>query len=253
MDELEQRLADEAKRRLWLWILFGGGAGVLGTVFLIIMIIAVAAVFLAGIGHWVSGFFTGAPPPMGTVTARTLEWLPVVDQYGPGLPNALGLAVIAQASGGQVYGDRYYCVDGSAEQSSGIRCTSAYGKAWHNLGTGYGLTGVNGKDVTLPSSTSGNSPHTVAWNLTTGLTALAHTLQTTPALQTALPTFHKTTQAPPGWIFANYASTVRTDLATYGGPQMAAWAIASWGKLSGQYQDPQGTPEWILVSAGAPT
>ena len=243
----------QAKRRALRWLIGTGIPAFLAGGGWVVIVIVIVAVFVAGIGYWVAGFLTGAPPPMGTVTARTLEWLPAVDQYGPGLPNALSLAVIARTSGGEVYGDRYYCVDGSAEQSSGIRCTSAYGKAWHNLGTGYGLTGVNGKDVTLPSSTSGNSPHTVAWNLTTGLTALAHTLQTTPALQTALPTFHKTTQAPPGWVFSGYANTIRTDLQTYGGPQMAVWAIAPWNQVTGAYEDSSGTKDWILVAAGAPT
>lgn len=119
MDGLEQRLADEAKRRLWIWVLVGGGAGVLGTSFLIVIIVAVAALFLAGIGMWAAHLFTGAPPK-GMNTARTLAWLPAVDKYGAAEPNSLDLSVIAQAFGGEVYGDRRYCVDGSAEQSSGI-------------------------------------------------------------------------------------------------------------------------------------
>ena len=251
-DWLEQRLQAEAKKRILLWLI-GGGFGVAAPILAIILIVIVAAIFLAGFGYWVSGLFTGAPPPMGMVTARSLEWLPAVDAHSHGLPNALGLAVIAQASGGEIYGDRYYCVQGSAEQSSGIRCLSAYGKGWHDLGKADGLTGVNQKDVTLPSSTSGNSPHAVAWNLGTGLSRLAQTLAMDPALKTALPAFHRTTQAPSGWMFSGYASTIRSDLQTYGGPQMAAWAIASWGKISGTYQDANGEKDWVLVAAGAPT
>lgn len=252
MDGLEQRLKGEAQRRFWLWVIFGGGAGVLGVGFLIIAVIAVAALFLAGIGYWAKGYFPGAPPPVGTATARTLEWLPAVDQVAPGLPNNLTLAVIAQASGGDVYGDRYYCVKGSAEQSSGEGCQTAYGKAWRNLGESYGLTGVNAKDVPLWSRISGNTPHTVAWNLRIGLTRLTQTLRTDPTLQTALPEFHRTTQAPPGWRVSGYADTIRTDLQTYGGPQMAAWAIAPWNPATGAYEDPSGETDWVLVAAGAP-
>ncbi len=252
MDGLEQRLADEAKRRMGMWILFGGGAGILGSALLIIIIVVAAALFLAGIGDWASGLFTGAPPPMGTNTARTLAWLPAVDRANAGVPTALSLAVIAQASGGEVYGDRRYCVNGSAEQSAGIACVKAYGKAWHDLGMAYGLTGVNAKDVRLPSRTSGTSPHTVAWNLRAGLSQLAQALTANPALKTALPAFHRTTQAPPSWVFSGYGATIRTDLATYSGPQMAAWAIAPWGKISGAYEDPHGAKDWVLVAAGAP-
>lgn len=249
MEGLEQRLKDEAQRRCWLWVLFGGGVGVLGGVLWIIVVIAVAALFLAGLGYWAKGYFPGAPPPMGTATARTLEWLPAVDRYGDGLPNNLDLAIIAQASGGQVYGDRYYCVDGSAEQSTGEACDTAYGKRWHTLGTAYGLTGVNAQDVRI---TKGTSRHAVAWNLATGLTRLTQTLRTDPTLKTALPAFHRATQAPPGWRVSGYADTIRTDLQTYGGPQMAAWAIAPWNRATGAYEDPSGATDWVLVAAGAP-
>lgn len=246
----QQRVADEAKRRVWLWVIVGGGAGVLLPALGVVLIVAVAAVFLAGIGHWVNGLFVGTPPPMGTAAARTTAWLPAADQAAPSLPNALSLAVIAQASGGQVYGDRYYCVNGSAEQSAGEACRTAYGAGWHDLGTAYGLTGLNAKDVRFPKTPS---PHNVAWNLHTGLARLTQTLATDPVLQTALPAFHRATQAPPGWRFSGYEQTIRADLAAYGSPQMAAWAIAKWGKVSGQYQDPHGRPEWVLVTAAAPT
>lgn len=248
--DLDQRAAEEAKRRMWLWILFGGGAGVLLPIFGIALIVVVAAVFLAGIGHWVQGLFVGPPPPMGTVQARTTAWLPAVDHAAPGLPNALSLAILAQASGGEVYGDRYYCVRGSAEQSAGEACAKAYGAGWRDLGEAYGLAGINAKDVHLLTSPG---PHDVAWNLHTGLSRLATTMRADPVLQTALPAFHRTTQAPPGWRFSGYAATIRADLEAYGGPQMAAWAIAPWGKLSGAYQDPHGQPEWVLVTAAAPT
>ena len=243
-----------SRRGLILWLLVGGGfTAVAGMVGLILLIVIIAVVFLGGFGYWIQGLFTGAAPPMGTNTARTLEWLVAVDHADPSLPNALSLAVIAQASGGQVYGDRRYCVQGTQEQSSGIACHSAYGTAWHDLGAAYGLTGVNSKDVPFPNAGSGTSPHSVRWNLATGLGRLNHVLTTDPVLQTALPTFHRTTQAPPHWIFSHYATTIRQDMATYGGAQMAAWAIASWNKVTGVYQDPHGKPEWVLVAAGAPT
>ena len=157
----EQRAKDEAKKRLWQWILFGGGGSVLGTIFLYIMAIAAAAVFLAGFGYWISGLFTGAPPPMGTPTARSIEWVSAVEKADPALPAALGLAVIAQASGGEVYGDRYYCVQGTSEQSSGRTCVSGFGKSWKTLGESYGLMGLDNQDVTLPKAGSANTPHTV--------------------------------------------------------------------------------------------
>lgn len=128
-DWLEQRLKGEAKRRLWLWLL-GGGLVTAGPILGIVLIVIVAAVFLGGFGSGIPGPVTGTSPPMGTSTARAIEWLPAVDASAPGLPNALGLAVIAQASGGAVYGDRSYCVQGTQEQSSGLRCRSALGHGW---------------------------------------------------------------------------------------------------------------------------
>ena len=249
MDPVEMAKAQVKKRLLW-WILVGGGASTLGIILGGIVFIVIIGVMVAGFGHWMHGLFVGAPPPMGTPTARSLEWLPAVVRADPALPAALGLSVIAQASGGQVYGDRYFCVQGTQEQSSGLPCRSAYGKTWTDLGESYGLTGVNNQDVPMPRTTS---PHQVAWNLSTGLARLSQVLHTDPSLQTALPTFHRTTQAPPQWIFSGYAAAIRQDMATYGGPQMAAWALAPWGKISGTYQDPQGTKDWIFVVAGAPT
>ena len=106
----------------------------------------------------------------------------------------------------------------------------------------------------MPASTSENSAHTVSWNLTTGLGRLARTMSADPALKAALPAFHRATQAPPGWVFSGYGNTIRTDLQTYqNGPQMAACAIAPWGKLSGADIDRHGSKDWIVVSAGAPT
>jgi len=245
-----------AKRRIGLWLLVGGGGSaiaVIGGLLLIVIFTIIFVVFLAGFGHWIHGLFTGTPPPMGTNTARTLEWLQAADQADPSLPNALAMAIIAQASGGEVYGDRNYCVQGPNEQSSGLPCVQAFGKGWTDLGSAVGLTGLNVQDVTMPTATSGNSPHAVAWNLTTGLGRLSQVLATDPLLKTALPAFHRTTQAPPHWIFSNYASTIQTDLATYGGPQMAIWAIAPWNRATGVYEDPNGDKDWVLVTAGAPT
>jgi hypothetical protein len=190
---------------------------------------------------------------MGTPTARSIEWLSAVERADPQLPAALGLAVIAQASGGEVYGDRYYCVQGTSEQSSGLPCQQAFGKSWKTLGESYGLMGLDSKDVVFPSASSANTPHTVAWNVATGLHRLAHTLAHDPLVQTALPTFHRSTQAPPHWIFHGYADTIRQDLATYGGPQMAIWAITTWNKVTGAYQDPHDAADWVIAVAAAPT
>ncbi len=248
-DWLEQRLKGEAKRRWWLWLL-GGGLVTAGPILGIVLIVIVAAVFLGGFGSGIPGPVTGTSPPMGTSTARAIEWLPAVDASAPGLPNALGLAVIAQASGGAVYGDRSYCVQGTQEQSSGLRCRSALGHGWKNLGESYGLTGINGKDVTLPSHASGKSPHTVRWNVSIGLGRLAHTLATDPVLHTALSRFHRETQTPPGWVSSGYAVTIRPDLASYRHAQMAAWAMAPWS--ASRYADPNGERDWIFVVAAAP-
>ena len=249
MDEWAKQ---QAKRKIWLWVIFGGGGlWVLG-IFVAIFLMMVLALFFAGFGHWIAGLFTGAPPPMGTPTARSIEWVSVVQKADPALPAALSLAAIAQASGGEVYGDRYYCVQGSSEQSSGLTCLSGFGKSWKTLGESYGLMGLDDKDVTLPK-TGRSTPHTVAWNVTTGVRRLAESLAQYGTLKAALPAFHRSTQAPPGWIFSNYSATIRQDIATYGGPQMAVWAIAPWGKISGTYQDPHGAKDWMFAVAAAPT
>ncbi len=248
-DWLEQRLKGEAKRRWWLWLL-GGGLVTAGPLLLVILVVIVAAVFLGGFGYEIASLFTGTSPPMGTPTTRAIEWLPAVDASAQGLPNALGLAVIAQASRGSVYGDRSYCVQGTQEQSSGLSCPSALGHGWKNLGESYGLTGINGKDVTLPSHVSGKSPHTVRWNVSIGLGRLADTLVTDPVLHTALPRFHRETQTPPGWVASGYATAIRSDLASYRHAQMDVWAIAPWS-ASG-YLDSTGEQDWIFVVAAAP-
>ncbi len=249
MDEWAKQ---QVKRKIWLWILFGGGGLWALSIFVAIFLMMVLALFFAGFGHWIGGLFTGAPPPMGTPTARSIEWVSAVETADPALPAALGLAVIAQASGGEVYGDRYYCVKGSSEQSSGLTCVSGFGKSWKTLGESYGLMGLDNKDVTLPK-TGSSTPHTVAWNVTTGVQRLAQSLGRYGYLKAALPAFHQSTQAPPGWIFSNYSATIQRDMNTYGGPQMAVWAVAQWGNISGTYQDPHGTKEWVIAVAAAPT
>ena len=255
-DDLLNRLA---KRKVWLWVL---GVSVptvgCGGILFLVAIAAfgvIAMVFLAGIGFW-SHLFVGPPPPMGTPTARATEWLHAVDQADPAFPAALGLAVIAQASGGEVYGDRYFCITHgllSGEHAAGESCTAAYGKTATQLGIAYGLLGLNNRRVSAPSATSGQTWHSVAWNLHTGLERLATDLARQGYLKAALPIFHHDTQTPPGWTSTGYVTKIRANIATYGGPQMAAWAIAGWGKVSRTYQDPHGAKEWVIVTAAAPT
>lgn len=188
--------------------------------------VAIFAVFFAGFGHGTSDLDLGMPPPVGTPTARAIEWLTAVERANPTLPAALGLAVMAQASGGQVYGDRYYCVRGSAEQSSGAACARAFGSRWKNLGEAYGLMGLNVQDVTLPKASSGNTSHAVRWNVDTGIRRLADSLAQAGDLKAALSAFHQSTQAPPTWRVSDYAAIIKAAIRAYSAPQMAIWALA---------------------------
>jgi len=248
-----------AKRKVWLWVL-GASAPSLGCgLVLVLLAVAtlgmIATVFLAGTGYW-AHLFIGQPPPMGTPTARATEWLHAVEQADPALPAALGLAVMAQASGGEVYGDRYFCITHgllSGEHAAGESCTAAYGKTATQLGIAYGLLGLNNRRVQAPSTASGHTWHNVTWNLHTGLDRLATDLRRWGTLKAALPVFHIDTQTPPNWTSTGYVNKIRANMATYGGPQTAVWAIADWGKVSGTYQDPHGTKEWVIVTAAAPT
>ncbi len=274
MDELKR----QASRRLWAWILGSVGATVLGWGLLILIALIASTALLAGVGHWLSGIFGPHPPAIATDASRPTEWLTPISRQAIALniPNSVVLAVINQASDGQIYGDRWYCSNG---QTTGEACHVAYHKGLlgigptgvHHLGIGYSLMGLNGKDMTIPSG----DHHSISWNLHEGVTLLAGSLNGAPYWQAALNTFHARFQAPPGWrSTANYANTIEGWLGSYetvstnsgrpvkqdivqglydSGPNLGAWALADWSHKTGQWDDPGHRPEWVFVVGAAPT
>ena len=265
--EMAKAAAREGGKRLGWWLI-GGGFAVVGP-FLIIIITSVAGLgLLAGAGHWLASFFGPTPPAIATPTSRPTEWLnPVTtdSEIDQGIPNTIVMAVINQASDGQVYGDRYYCSNG---QTTGEACSAAYpptkahigprgihilaSPGAHNLGIGYGLMGLNGKDITLPANARW---HSVLWNLDEGIGQLADYLRGQQYWQTALAAFHATVQTPPGWSGSgNYADTIKGLVGRYNaGPTLGAWALAPWSSKTGQFQDPGNAPAWVFVIGAAPT
>ena len=266
MDELKR----QASQRIWAWIIGGSGGVILGWGLLIFIGLIASTALLAGVGHWLSSIFGPSPPAIATATSRPTEWLNPVTfdaEMAQGIPNTIVMAVINQASDGQVYGDRWYCSNG---QTTGEPCSAAYPgtkahigahgilipatPAAHHVGIGYGLMGLNGKDITLPVN---DHWHSVSWNLSTGITRLAAELRGLPYWQTAIEDFHVQTQVPPGWPVAGnygYAETIKGLVGRYNaGPTLGAWALASWSHKTGQFQDPQNAPEWVFVIGAAPT
>lgn len=243
-------VGQEGGKRL-LWWLFGGGAAVVGP-FLVMMIVVVASMaLLAGVGHWLSNFFGPSPPAIATATSRPTEWLYAAtadSESDQGIPNTIVMAVVNQASDGQVYGDRWYCSNGL---TTGEPCHAAYFGARH-LGIGYGLMGLDGKDITLPV---GQQWHSVVWNLQEGIGQLATYLRGQPYWQSALQEFHQTVQVPPGWRNTeNYPQAIQGLVERYdAGPTLGAWALAPWSQKTGQFQDLQNIPEWVFVVGAAPT
>ena len=233
-----------AKKKLWLWIL-GGGLPVLGGGFVIFIVILASMILLAGMGQWFAGLFGPSPPAIATPMSRPAEWLSTVSQAGArtGIPNVLALAVIQQASGGQVFGDRYYCSDG---QSSGIRCHTVSANL-HTLGVGEGLFGIDTNSGLIPK---GQNAHSVTWNVSTGMQALGRYLS--GPWKTGLTTFHHQAQVPPSWASTGYADRIESLIRQYdAGPQLGAWALASW--KHGQFVDPGNAPAWVFAVGSAPT
>lgn len=252
---LDQHLIEAAEReggkRLVYWLI-GGGIGVVAPILLIIIAVIAGLSLLAGIGQWAASFFGPSPPTIATPMSRPDEWLSGIsrDAAGAGIPNVLAVAVVQQASGGQAYGDRYYC---SNQQSAGEPCTQAFhpgalGIGSHNvrtLGIGRGLFG-------LQSAPSGQNPHSVTWNLSAGTKALAHALGS-GYWESDLTSFHAQNQIPSGWQSSSYASQIKSLVQQYdAGPHLGAWALASWSHKTGAFQDPGNTPEWVLAVGSAP-
>lgn len=251
---LDQHLVAAAEReggKRLLWWLVGGGFAVAGPV-LAVVIAAVAGMgLLAGIGHWFAGLFGPSPPMIATPTSRPTEWLTSATtdaELDQGIPNTLVMAVINQASDGQVYGDRYYCSNG---QSAGEACSTAY-KGTHTVGTGYGLMGLDGRDLSLPA---GHSWHSASWNLHDGIGKLATYLRGQRYWQSALQGFHSTVQTPPTWHdTTHYPQVIEGLVGRYdSGPTLGTWALAAWSHKTGQFTDPQNQPEWVFVVGAAPT
>lgn len=245
------RLAARAGGKRALWWLLGGGLAIIAPFLMILIAVIAAMALLAGAGHWFAGLFGPSPPAIATITSRPTEWLAPVttdSEMDQGIPNTVVMAVINQASDGQAYGDRYYCSNG---QSAGEACSVAYSGS-RTLGTGYGLMGLNSRDITLPA---GQRWHSVSWNLSAGIGQLAIYLRGQKYWQTALAEFHAAVQVPPGWHDTTpYPQTIEGLVGRYdAGPTMGAWALAPWSHKTGQFQDPQNTPEWVFVVAAAPT
>lgn len=258
--------------------LVGGGLAVIAPFGLILMAVIAGVTLLAGAGDWLSSFFGPHPPAIATDASRPAEWLTPITRQAVtlGIPNSLVLAVINQASDGQVYGDRWYCSNG---HTTGEACHTAYHKGMlgigpqgvHHVGIGYSLMGLNGKDVPIPTG----DHHNIAWNLHTGVSLLAGILNGAAYWQPALTTFHARFQVPPHWQGTeNYAATIEGDLGSYetvsvnggppqkqdvvqglydSGPDLGAWALANWSHKTGQWDDPQNLPEWVFVVGAAPT
>lgn len=247
---LDQRLIETAKheggKRLIYWLL-GGGIGVVAPILLIIIVVIAGLSLLAGIGQWAAGFFGPSPPAIATPMSRPTEWISIASQDGAtfGVPNIVAEAVIEQASGGEVFGDRHYCSNG---QSAGEACGTAYHGS-HTIGIGYGLLGIDSKSGLIPK---GQPPHSVSWNVSAGLKALGPYL--TGDWKSGLAAFHAAVQVPPGWTSTGYADQIRSLVESYdSGPQLGAWALAPWSSKTGQFTDPGHTPEWVMVVGSAPT
>ncbi len=247
------KLKKEATKRIILWAA-GSGAPVVGGGLIIIIGAIASTVLLAGIGNWMSSMFGPHPPAIATTMSRPAEWLLTTTKYTDqdGIPNVIALAVMEQASDGQVYGDRWYC---SNHKTTGEPCHAAYHKGVlgigpkgvHHIGIGYSLLGINGKDVSIPNG----EHHNITWNLHTGVTLLAGTLDGAAYWQSALDAFHAHWQIPPGWSSTgNYADAIKHLVQSYdSGPHLGAWALAMWSKKTGAWEDPGKPPqkEWVFA------
>ncbi len=261
-DILMEEVAQQATKKVGVWLI-GGGVGVIGPVLAVLIAAVAGLALLAGVGQWATSGDLGAnPPPIATPLSRPFEWLGTVTAAGvqDGVPNVIGMAVIEQASDGQVYGDRYYCSNG---QSAGEPCALAYPAGLTRLGThpaaqtlgiSVGLmgldtartAGLSASGATTPSATTN-----VQWGMRRLAAALhAHSQQAGQGLEA----FHVGTQTPPDWTSpASYAATIESVIRQYeSGPQIGAWALAPWSSHTGAFQDPGQTPEWVFVVAAAP-
>ena len=275
-EAIKQLIARQARKKLWTWVAGGIGLPTIGTILIVIIAAIGSLALLAGIGAWFKNLFGPHPPAIATIASRPAEWLPIVTENELGLPNAVVLAVMEQASDGQAYGDRYYCSDG---RSTGMPCSQAYHpgmfgigpKGVHTIGIGYGLMGIDSKSGLIPKN---QNPHSVQWNVTAGTAALRKALFQ-GYWATDFPAFHAKVQTPPGWKdTSNYDNTMTHWLGTYqikitngkpgprvniqkgvfvAGPHLGAWAIALWSHKTGQFEDPANQPEWVLVVGLAPT
>jgi len=228
------------------WIVGGAAVALAGLVALPLL---GAVIFLGGL---LSAFGLGSQtahgrtppniPPLASAQALPAEWLPLIRQEDPGVPNTLVAAIMAAGSGGQVFGDTYYCSNGYTATAA---CSTVYhpgllgvGAYAHTVGIARGLLNLRG------------APHNPPRNLAAGAAALAGLRA--GYLQDTLAAFHRYDQAPPGWAGTGQdVATVRSDLATYAAPVLGAWSLGGWAH--GTWQDPHDQPEWVLVVAAAPT
>ncbi len=268
--QLKQAAADKLKReaakRLWVWILGGSGATLLGWGLLIFIVLLATTALLAGIGYWAASFFGPSPPTIASEMSRPAEWMSVVtaNAVQDGVPNVVALAVINAASDGEAYGDRYYCSNG---QSAGEQCSVAYppttshigphgvklpgSKGAQTLGIGTGLMGLGSQSGL---NVKGHATHSVPWNVRVGMHVLANSLLV-GYWKSDLNAFHQAAQTPQkGWSpSGTYADQIKGLVQSYdAGPHFGAWALASWSHKTGQFTDPDNQPEWVFAVGTAP-
>jgi hypothetical protein len=254
---VENFLIRQGQKRVLTWIV-GSGLGVLGPFFLILLAVVVAAILLAGMGEGSTALLGPDPPAIATVRSRPMEWLVSASLAArqDSLSNALVMAVMQQASDGQVYGDRYDCANG---QTAGEGCAAAFGRGVKTLGIAAGLLGLNSggwpvpADAPLWKQENLAHPHSVAENLATGVAALARSVQDGSPLQTSLARFHAAYQLPAGFPESgNYSAQIKAIVWTDQSPHLGAWALAPWNAQSGAWEDPHGRPVWVFVVGSAP-
>lgn len=254
---VENFLIRQGQKRVLTWMV-GSGLTVSGPFFLILLAVVVAGILLAGMGEGSAVLLGPDPPAIATVRSRPMEWLVSASLAARpyGLSNALVMAVMQQASDGQVYGDRYDCSNG---QTAGEGCAAAFGRGMKTLGISEGLLGLNSGGWPVPADSplwtreSLAHPHSVAENLATGVAALARSVQAGSTLQKSLARFHAAYQLPAGFLESGtYSAQIKAIVLADQSPHLGAWALAPWNAQNGAWEDPHDRPVWVFVVGSAP-
>jgi hypothetical protein len=91
-------------RKGCLGALFAGGAlaGVVGAALLGVLLLLGGILSAVGLGsESAAGAATPSVPPMASAQTLPAEWLPLMAEEDPGIPNSLVAALMAAGSGGQ--------------------------------------------------------------------------------------------------------------------------------------------------------